>query len=136
MVLGNGSKFIRTSTILEERANGGISSVIDGLEASSNWRRKELSKLSDKFPEEAESSKLNGDNDSKIVTKEPLKINSDEELQAMWKNMESRVLRRRTMTHSEAIISGKGIGRKNRRKTDEEAWLEAGLYQQPENSNK
>eukprot|EP00551_Chaetoceros_affinis_P004830 CAMPEP_0203664884 /NCGR_PEP_ID=MMETSP0090-20130426/2211_1 /ASSEMBLY_ACC=CAM_ASM_001088 /TAXON_ID=426623 /ORGANISM="Chaetoceros affinis, Strain CCMP159" /LENGTH=35 /DNA_ID= /DNA_START= /DNA_END= /DNA_ORIENTATION= len=32
------------------------------------------------------------------------------------------------MTVPEAIISGKGVGRKNLRKTDEEAWLEAGLY--------
>mmetsp|Transcript_15842 Transcript_15842/g.20108 ORF Transcript_15842/g.20108 Transcript_15842/m.20108 type:complete len:190 (+) Transcript_15842:124-693(+) len=111
----------------------GGSSVVDGLEASSNWRRGQLSKLSDKFDsrnhgsvEEIERDTSSASN--KVDMSEPLRISSDEDVQQMWKEMENRVTRRRTMTVPEAIISGKGVGRKNLRKTDEEAWLEAGLY--------
>ncbi len=129
---------------------GVSSSVIDSLEASSNWRRGQLSKLSDKFDVQnsnhnssSNNSNDNNNNDRNknnsnddnndggfdiIDMSEPMKINSDAEVQQMWKEMENRVTRRRTLTVAEAIVSGKGVGRKNLRKTDEEAWLEAGLY--------
>ena len=110
------------------------SSVIDGLEASSTWRRGELSKLSDKFKESDDDTlststinNLNG-----VDRSQPLEINNDEDVQQMWKEMENRVTRRRSLTLSEARMSGKGTGRKNLRKTDEEAWLEAGLYNSDE----
>lgn len=130
------------------------SSVVDGLNASSNWRKGQLSKISDKFKTQEE---IEGDNDddddsasqqqrtnlegdvmgTKIAkgtfavdeTRQPLEINNDEDVQQMWKDMESRVTRRKSMTLAEAKFNGKSVGRKNLRKTDEEAWLEAGLYQ-------
>jgi hypothetical protein len=57
-----------------------------------------------------------------------MKITSDDEVQQTWKDMESRVVRRRTMDLSEAKAKGKKVGRRNVRKTDEEVWLDAGLY--------
>ena len=58
---------------------------------------------------------------------EPINIESDEELQPMWKDMESRVVRRRSLTIEQA---GGRIGRSNIRPTDEESWLQAGMYDQ------
>jgi hypothetical protein len=52
-------------------------------------------------------------------------VKSDDELQPMWKEMESRVVRRKPRTVSE---SGGRTGRMNIRKTDEEVWLQEGLY--------
>jgi hypothetical protein len=46
-------------------------------------------------------------------------------LQPMWKDMERRVTRRKPVTIRQA---GPKVGRRNVRPTDEEAWLQAGLY--------
>ena len=56
---------------------------------------------------------------------ELMEVTSDEQVQAMWKDMESRVLRRRSILVSDA---GKKVGRRNIGKTDEEVWLDAGFY--------
>jgi hypothetical protein len=48
---------------------------------------------------------------------ELMEVTSDEQVQAMWKDMESRVLRRRSILVSDA---GKKVGRRNIGKTDEE----------------
>ena len=52
-------------------------------------------------------------------------VRSDEELQPMWKEMESRVARRKPRTLGQ---TGGRTGRMNIRKTDEEVWLQEGLY--------
>ena len=70
------------------------------------WRKHQLDKLKNKF-------------------QPPREITNDEDLQPMWKEMESRVTKRKTLTKEQA---GGKIGRRNVRKTDEEAWLQAGLY--------
>jgi hypothetical protein len=70
------------------------------------WRKSQLNRLEKKFTE-------------------PLVIKSDEDLQPMWKAMESRVTKRKTLTIEEA---GGRMGRSNIRSTDEEVWLEAGMY--------
>ena len=49
-------------------------------------------------------------------------VNNDEDLQGMWKGMESRVTKRLSLTLEQAEKKGK-VGRKNVRKTDEEMWL-------------
>jgi hypothetical protein len=49
----------------------------------------------------------------------------DDDLQPMWKDMERRVTRRKPVTIQQA---GPKVGRRNVRPTDEEAWLQAGLY--------
>ncbi len=128
--------------------SGNSSTVIDGLAASSDWRKIQLSKVTEKFRKKGEEVELdtspvsntddytNNELNSKIQkgsfvideTKKPLEINNDEDVQPMWKDMESRVTRRKTITVQEAKIRGKSIGRRNIRKTDEEAWMDAGLY--------
>jgi hypothetical protein len=60
-------------------------------------------------------------------------IESDEELQPMWKEMESRVVKRRSRTIEEA---GGKVGRSNIRRTDEEAWLQAGMYDHQDDDEK
>lgn len=119
----------------------GNSTVIDGLTASSAWRKGELSKVTNKFNSDIDhhdtSSSVtsgNGSSDKlEIDLSKPLAIDNDEEVQQMWKEMESRVTRRKSLTISEAKLMGKGVGRRNIRRTDEEAWLDAGLYpQQPD----
>ena len=72
------------------------------------WRKQQLDKLTNNF-------------------QDPLTIESDEDLQPMWREMESRVVNRRTRTKEE---NGGKTGRTNIRPTDEEAWLRAGLYEQ------
>ena len=79
---------------------------------ASNWRKQQLDKLEKKF-------------DQDEADDEPQNIRTEDELQPMWKDMESRVTRRRSLTLTEA--QGK-VGRRNVRRTDEEAWLQAGLY--------
>lgn len=72
------------------------------------WRKQQLDKLEQKFEE----------NTPTIVT-------NDEDLQPMWKQMESRVRGRRPRT----LADTKGLtGRQNVRKTDEDVWLREGLY--------
>lgn len=79
---------------------------------STDWRKSQLDKLEQKFAPT---------------------IESDDQVQPMWKDMESRVTKRRPMTVEER----KGIsGRRNVRKTDEDSWLEAGLYEDNENEER
>ena len=90
----------------------------------SSWRRDELEGVAQKF------------NDTKTGPQVDNKIRSDDELQQMWREMESRVTRRRRpMSLGEASMKGKAIGRKNIRPTDEEVWLNAGLYSNAKNDN-
>jgi hypothetical protein len=74
------------------------------------WRRRQLDALEKRF-----------------ATSEDLedKIQDDDGLQGMWKSMESRVRNRRSMT----LAQTKGMsGRANVRKTEEDVWLQEGLY--------
>lgn len=68
-----------------------------------SWRKEQLDKLQRKFAEPA-----------KV-------IQGDDDLQPMWQAMERRVKNRLPSK------GGKG-GRTNVRKTDEDVWLEQGLY--------
>jgi hypothetical protein len=72
------------------------------------WRKQQLDKLEKKFSEP-----------SLVV------VDNDDDLQPMWKSMESRVTRRRPRTVEE--IGGR-TGRTNVKKTDEDLWLREGLY--------
>ena len=56
---------------------------------------------------------------------EPLQIDNYEDVQPMWKEMESRVTRRRSLTLEQR---GGKTGRRNVRRSDEDVWLEAGVY--------
>ena len=70
------------------------------------WRKKQLETLEQKF-------------------QEPLNIEKDDKLQPMWKQMESRVKHRKSRTIEE---TGGRTGRRNVKRTDEDMWLQEGLY--------
>ncbi|GFH58553.1 hypothetical protein CTEN210_15029 [Chaetoceros tenuissimus] len=112
------SRYLSSSSGDEKNGLG-----LDSLDASSKWRKGQLSKIEDRFKNDSSIKKID---DWPVY--EPLDINNDEDVQPMWKDMESRVTRRKSMTISEASSRGKKVGRSNIRKTDEEAWLSAGLY--------
>jgi hypothetical protein len=87
-------------------ASGSLASFSSSAGDNQEWRKTQLDRLRKKFE------------DTPV-------IESDEELQPMWKEMESRVVKRRSRTIEEA---GGKVGRSNIRRTDEEAWLQAGMY--------
>uniref|UniRef100_A0A6S8XWF6 Uncharacterized protein n=1 Tax=Ditylum brightwellii TaxID=49249 RepID=A0A6S8XWF6_9STRA len=118
------------STKHGEKDKYSLSSTSSSFEASSKWRKEQLNGIENKFHTDEEK-----ESDNETVHREVVSdsddsngsqiIKSDDELQQMWKDMESRVLKRRTLTLAER---GGKVGRRNIRKTDEDAWLEAGLY--------
>jgi len=78
-----------------------------------NWRKQQLEKIENKFDK-------------------TLNIENEEDLQPMWKGMESRVIRRKVRT----LEDTKGrSGRMNIKKTDEDVWLEEGLYNNYQDDN-
>lgn len=72
---------------------------------SMDWRKIQLDHLQDKFQ-----------NDT---------VKDDDQLQSNWKEMESRVTRRPPPKKS---LDNKPTGRNNIKKTDEEIWLQQGMY--------
>ena len=130
------------------------------LEATAEYRKNQLNKITQKF-------QPNNTNDNESSTKsapisswvtEPLQIDDYNDVQPMWKDMESRVLKRRLppkltdvyefqnsnsvadQNDSPALRRKKNpnipVGRRNLRKTDEEVWLNAGLYDDPNNNTR
>lgn len=80
------------------------------------WRKKQLEKIEKKFDKT---------DTAAAAAASMMDIHTDDELQPMWKEMEGRVVRRKPRT---AAQLGGRTGRVNVRKTDEEVWLEKGLY--------
>ncbi len=85
------------------------SEVNNSVGAADAWRKEQLVRLEHKFQKDS----------AAIIEKE-------EDLQPEWKNLERRVLTRQTRTKVQ--LGGKS-GRRNVKSTDEDAWLQAGLYQ-------
>jgi iron uptake system EfeUOB component EfeO/EfeM len=76
--------------------------------------------------EKAEWRKQSLDQLERRFAKEPTKlVHNEADLQPEWKAMESRVVKRRTLTLDE--VNGK-TGRENIRLTEEDVWMESGLY--------
>ena len=108
---------------IDERSdNTGSSSSSNSASSSTTnateWRKHQLDKLEQKFADSTTTKETNSAPD--ILT-----IESEDDLQPMWKQMESRVIRRRSRTLAE---TGGRSGRSNIKKTDEEMWLKEGLY--------
>ena len=104
---------------------------MDGLAASAKWKKGQLAKVRDNFKNPNETNDLIPSSTHKrvgVAVTTPDRIESDEEVQPMWQEMESRVLNRRSLTKEQARMKGKRSGRSNLRPTDEDAWLSAGLY--------
>jgi hypothetical protein len=87
----------------------------NGSDSSKSWSKKQIEKIERKFQ-----------NPSSDVERE-------EDLQQMWREMESRVTNRRPRTLRE---TGGKTGRVNVRKTDEEMWLREGMYEKDEDERK
>ncbi|KAL3775447.1 hypothetical protein HJC23_006533 [Cyclotella cryptica] len=103
--------------------NGKSSSqdIINSTAATTEWKRNQYRKITEKF--QANIAKKS--DHLKQSTVEPLQIDNYEDVQPMWKEMESRVTRRRSLTLEQR---GGMSGRRNVRRSDEDVWLEAGVY--------
>ena len=111
------------------------STVIDGLAATSKWKKGQLDKLSDKFKASGSEGDLKSNLSHQRVgvgVTTPDEIDNDDDVQPMWREMESRVLNRKSLTKEQIEKRGKRTGRSNLRRTDEDAWLSAGLYDDKE----
>ena len=114
--------------------NGSSSEILKSAAATTQWKRKHYQTIEDKFQSNKDTTNTNTTNtpinsnesDTKqSKTDEPLSIESYEDVQPMWKEMESRVTKRRSLTLDER----KGVsGRRNVRKSDEDVWLANGVY--------
>ncbi len=117
---GTASRFCRSTSALpfntrffsetKKDDNVDTSSSLAGVE----WRKMQLDKLERKFNQPSTS------------------VEKEEDLQPMWKEMESRVTRRKPRTVQQ---NGGKTGRTNVRKTDEEVWLREGLYDEQNSSH-
>jgi hypothetical protein len=95
---------------------------IESAKATTQWKRSHYRKIVDKFHQPQPTSPT-----TKNITQqqEPLIIDNYEDVQPMWKGMESRVTKRVSLTLDQR---GGVSGRRNVRKSDEDMWLESGLY--------
>lgn len=108
---------------------------IESANATTQWKRSQYSKLEAKFQQPlgvpSSSTTTNhhtGDTNNTIPVShptEPLIIDNYEDVQPMWKGMESRVTKRAVLTLEQR---GGVSGRRNVRKSEEDIWLESGLY--------
>lgn len=105
-------------------SRNGISSsqdIINSTAAATEWKRNQYRKITEKFQIDITKEK----EPSQQSTVEPLQIDNYEDVQPMWKEMESRVTRRRSLTLEQR---GGRSGRHNVRRSDEDVWLDAGVY--------
>ena len=122
---------------LSVRDDGGVNGndIIESTAATTQWKRTHYQKLEDKFNDSTKDDDEENDDDTDIQMKstsssstkqqQPLSIDRYEDVQPMWKEMESRVTKRRSLTLQDR---GGVSGRRNVRKSDEDVWLEAGVY--------
>lgn len=111
----------------------GDSSIIDSTAATTQWKRNQYRKLGEKFQHNLQDdTSATRSDDAATAGDEPLQIDDYEDVQPMWKQMESRVTRRRSFTLEQR---GGVSGRRNVRKSDEDVWLQAGVYDSPEDTD-
>ncbi len=106
--------------------NGSANDVINSAAATAQWKRNQYQKLEDKFNTP---NKLSSTDTQNL---EPLNIDNYEDVQPMWKEMESRVTRRRSLTLEQLKQRGGVSGRQNIRKSEEDYWEKAGVYDKDE----
>ena len=110
-----------SSSYSPDDLNGDTASSASGITgstaATTQWKRRQYEKIERGF-------RPDRDDDDDEGTK-PLQIDNYEDVQPTWKEMESRVTKRRSLTLEER----QGVsGRRNVRKSDEDLWLQAGVY--------
>jgi hypothetical protein len=96
--------------------------------SGSPWRKYQLDRLEQSF---SNSTNNNNSQKKEDVVMEP---GDDDVVQPMWRAMERRVLQRKSLTAEQRGCNSK-IGRKNIKFTDEDTWLEAGLYNYKETNS-
>ena len=135
----------RTFSVLGEKKNNGIingqsstmngssqsSDIVESAAATTHWKRSHYQNIENKFhntkaDDDAPTNELSSNTNRK--QQEPLNITNDDDVQPMWKEMESRVTKRRSLTLQQLQQRGGVSGRRNMRKSDEDVWLEAGVY--------
>ena len=99
--------------------NGGRWFSSDAKSSGTEWRKAQLDKLESKFKGNESGTQ------QQQQQLESLSIESEDDLQPMWKAMEGRVTTRKL--RSLADTGGKS-GRMNIKKTEEDVWLQEGLY--------
>ena len=128
-----------THRCLSSSAGNGINGsssgndIIESTAATTQWKRSQYRKIENKFQQQTTANTT--ENGAANITStqrwsttqqiEPENIDDYEDVQPMWKEMESRVTRRRSLAYAER---GGVSGRRNVRKSDEDMWLEAGVY--------
>jgi len=115
------------------------------LEATAHYRQNQLKGLNDRFTKNTSNSSSDNSQSSLTMSSwwssKPLEIDNYEDVQPMWKDMESRVSKRRlppklTEVKNDPIARSVYVGRRNIRKTEEEEWLAAGLYENEKTEKK
>ena len=107
------------------------SDIVESAAATTHWKRSHYQNIENKFhktkaDDDAPTNELSTTTNRK--QQEPLNITNDDDVQPMWKEMESRVTKRRSLTLQQLQQRGGVSGRRNMRKSDEDVWLEAGVY--------
>ena len=98
------------------------SGITGSTAATTQWKRQQYEKIERRFRPDREDDER----------PKPLQIDNYEDVQPAWREMESRVTKRRSLTLEER----QGVsGRRNVRKSDEDVWLHAGVYNSSTNSN-
>ncbi|KAL7444056.1 hypothetical protein ACHAXM_009271, partial [Skeletonema potamos] len=115
-----------------DSVNGSADGIIDSTAATTQWKRNQYRKIEDKFNSDNDESNRILYTDTKKL--EPLNIDNYEDVQPMWKEMESRVTRRRSLTLEQLKQRGGVSGRRNIRKSEEDYWERAGVYDIEETS--
>ncbi len=116
----------KESAVNGSTVNGSADGIIDSAAATAQWKRNQYQKLEDKFNTPNKQSSTDTQN------LEPLNIDNYEDVQPMWKEMESRVTRRRSLTLEQLKKRGGVSGRQNIRKSEEDYWEKAGVYDKDE----
>ena len=123
--------------------------ILESASATMEWKRNQYRKIEERFQQQQQPTSSDGDSEittsaatteqSTTTTKpsfpawptdndKPLPITSDDDVQPMWKGMESRVTKRKAFTEADLTRKGMSSGRNNVRKSDEDLWLAAGVY--------
>ena len=130
----------------EETSSSSSPPILESASATMQWKRNQYRKIEERFQEPTPPSSDGGSDTTAESTEQsttttrpsfpawptdndkPLPIYSDDDVQPMWKGMESRVTKRKALTEADLARKGVSSGRNNVRKSDEDLWLAAGVY--------
>ena len=125
------SSFSPTSSSSSSSSSSSVTATVEGIATATStatvpkqqhWRKRQLDKIERKFQKQ----------EKKQKEEVCLQIDNEDDLQPMWKEMEGRVTKRKLRTLQDT--RGK-TGRMNVTKTDEDVWLQEGLYNNYDDDN-